>query len=115
MKNTWLQIALAASTFFISTSCVQQAEPETNRQRMDLAGRWAFQLDSLANFPDSLSLPGTTDTNRKGVKNNKMDETTYLSRAYSYKGKAWYRKTVQIPAEWQGQTVRLFMERTTGL
>ena len=112
MKNTWLQIALAASTFFISTSCVQQAEPETNRQRMDLAGRWAFQLDSLANFPDSLSLPGTTDTNRKGVKNNKMDETTYLSRAYSYKGKAWYRKTVQIPAEWQGQTVRLFMERT---
>lgn len=112
MKNTVLSITLAAATLFMGTSCLRQPEQQSNRQKLDLSGRWAFRFDSLASFADSLSLPGTTDTNRKGIKNEKMDETTYLSRAYSYKGKAWYRKTVLIPESWQGKSISLFMERT---
>lgn len=114
MRNNLLAVALlAASLCGAATSCVETGAPaESDRQRLDLSGRWAFQLDSLAGFPDSLSLPGTTDTNRKGIRNEKMDETTYLSRTYYYKGKAWYRKQVVIPESWHGQSVRLVMERT---
>ena len=114
MRNNLLAVALlAASLCGAATSCVETGAPaESDRQRLDLSGRWAFQLDSLAGFPDSLSLPGTTDTNRKGIRNEKMDETTYLSRTYYYKGKAWYRKQVVIPESWRGQSVRLVMERT---
>lgn len=114
MRNNLLAVALlAASLCGAATSCGETGAPaESDRQRLDLSGRWAFQLDSLAGFPDSLSLPGTTDTNRKGIRNEKMDETTYLSRTYYYKGKAWYRKQVVIPESWRGQSVRLVMERT---
>ena len=114
MRNNLLAVALLAAPLCgAATSCVETGAPaESDRQRLDLSGRWAFQLDSLAGFPDSLSLPGTTDTNRKGIRNEKMDETTYLSRTYYYKGKAWYRKQVVIPESWHGQSVRLVMERT---
>lgn len=112
MKNIILLSALLMLSLFFVASCGQRQKPLSNREKIDLSGRWAFQLDSAANYPDSLSLPGTTDTNRKGFLNEKMDETTYLSRTYIYKGKAWYRKTVTIPETWSGKSMRLFMERT---
>ena len=85
---------------------------------IDLAGIWQFELDRGCTFSphqattDSIALPGTTDTNRKGDKLIGKGETTHLSRPYSYKGRAWYRRTVEIPHEWQGKPVYLFLERT---
>lgn len=112
MKNTtWLSSILLSACLL--WSCNRQEEKiASNREQLDLSGRWAFQLDSLNNYPDSLVLPGTTDTNRKGIKNEKTDETTYLSRTYTYSGKVWYRKTISIPEKWRGKSIRLFMERT---
>ena len=85
---------------------------------MDLSGTWQFALDrQRLVHPDyilteTVQLPGTTDTNKKGDPLNKKDETTHLSRIYSYKGRAWYKRQVAIPADWQGQPVYLFLERT---
>lgn len=85
---------------------------------MDLSGTWQFALDrQRLVHPDyilteTVQLPGTTDTNKKGDPLNKKDETTHLSRIYSYKGRAWYKRQVAIPADWQSQPVYLFLERT---
>ena len=85
---------------------------------MDLSGTWQFALDGQRLVhPDyilteTVQLPGTTDTNKKGDPLIKKDETTHLSRIYSYKGRAWYKRQVAIPADWQGQPVYLFLERT---
>lgn len=92
------------------------------RQQMDLQGRWAFKLDVRGTgetegfvtepFQEEVTLPGTTDTNRKGYPTENKQETTYLSRLYAYVGKAWYKKTVEIPRDWEGRIVTFTMERT---
>ena len=91
---------------------------DENIQRIDLSGTWQFALDRQHTIlPDDLltetvQLPGTTDTNQKGDAADRHDETTHLTRRYSYKGRAWYQREVVIPADWQGQSVSLFLERT---
>lgn len=105
---------------FLSSSA--QAGKTFVRPRIDLGGSWKFQLDNsnvgitegwqTGNFSDSIVLPGTTDTNKKGKVNEKMNETTYLSREYSYVGRAWYSKEVVIPADWSGKEILLYLERT---
>ena len=87
-------------------------------KRIDLSGTWKFAFDRQhAVKPDdvlteTIELPGTTDTNKKGDISDKRDETTHLTRRYSYKGRAWYQHEVEIPAAWKGQNVYLFMERS---
>ncbi len=85
---------------------------------IDLSGKWQFALDSDnslsvgCEMTDTVVLPGTTDTNQKGFRISNTDETTRLSRRYSYKGKAWYRKEVSIPDGWAGMPIYLTLERT---
>ena len=89
-----------------------------NKARIDLSGTWQFCLDrnGTMNPTDSMTetimLPGTTDTNRKGDPIEWKGETTHLSRPYSYKGRAWYRKDVDVPAEWSDKKIYLTLERT---
>ena len=91
---------------------------DSHTKHIDLSGTWQFALDRQHTIqPDdvlteTVQLPGTTDTNQKGHLIDKRDETTHLSRLYSYKGRAWYQREVVIPADWQGQPVSLFLERT---
>jgi len=79
-------------------------------QRMDLSGEWTLTLPDSQ--PVTVVLPGTLDTNRKGRPIEQKDETTRLSRLYSYKGKAWYEREVTIPKQWKKQPLMLFLERT---
>lgn len=89
---------------------------------IDLSGKWSFRLDPSSegikkkwytiDFQEQVILPGTTDTNKKGIKNEKYDETTFLSREYSYVGKAWYGKKVDIPKDWEGKHIELTLERS---
>ena len=87
-------------------------------ERIDLSGVWQFALDRKGAvkpgdaMSDTIVLPGTTDTNRKGDPIEWKGETTHLSRPYSYKGRAWYRRTVTIPEKWAGEHVYLTLERT---
>ena len=86
--------------------------------RIDLSGTWQFALDRQHTvkpgdlLAETVELPGTTDTNRKGDAPARLDETTHLTRRYSYKGRAWYQREVEIPADWNGQHVYLYLERT---
>src|SRR5699024_7604929 len=83
---------------------------------------WQFQLDpnseGLNNgyeqqgFSETIDLPGTTDTNKKGIHNKDSTETFRLSRNYRYVGKAWYKKQVDIPESWEGKHIILTLERT---
>jgi hypothetical protein len=68
---------------------------------------------------ETVILPGTTDTNRKGVFNTSADLngdvkelTQKLQRRYEYTGKAVYAKTVRIPADWEDKCIVLLLERT---
>ena len=89
-----------------------------DEERIDLSGVWQFALDRKGGvkpgdaMSDTIVLPGTTDTNRKGDPIEWKGETTHLSRPYSYKGRAWYRRTVTIPEKWAGEHVYLTLERT---
>ena len=57
---------------------------QNHRQIINLAGTWKTELGDI-------NLPGTTDTNRKGNALQKKDETTHLSRLYSYVGElSWH-------------------------
>ena len=78
---------------------------QNHRQIINLAGTWKAELGDI-------NLPGTTDTNRKGNALQKKDETTHLSRLYSYVGELSYTREITIPAEWKKKTILLHMERT---
>lgn len=92
-----------------------------NESTVPLAGEWRFQLDGgdvgekenwqTRTLDDRVTLPGTTDTNRKGEK------TTYrpadrLARKWTWIGAAWYQREVTVPESWSGKRVTLFFERT---
>lgn len=85
---------------------------------IDLSGTWLFALDrnktiqAGAQLTETIQLPGTTDTNKKGDYIARSEETTQLSRLWSYKGRAWYQKEVDIPVSWKGKPVYLTLERT---
>jgi hypothetical protein len=108
--------------FAISVSLLFSCSENSKRDFIDLQGNWRFELDDSdkgerekwyeKTLGDQVVLPGTTDTNEKGVLNTRTDETTNLSRTYSYKGKAWYQKEIGIPRRWKNQAVMLLLERT---
>ena len=80
---------------------------------MELSGEWRLTLDGEEKEEACVvSLPGTTDTNRKGTPNADRTETTHLSRLYSYKGKAFYSRDIEIPQGWSDADIYLFLERT---
>ena len=59
-------------TLLCATALLLQAQNDTFRDRIDLAGEWLFTLDRdgsvLPGQPltETVHLPGTTDTNHKG-------------------------------------------------
>ena len=91
---------------------------EPARVIIPLNGAWRFALDPQRTMTattvcnDTIMLPGTTDTNRKGFDPASKEETTHLTRLHSYVGRAWYKRTVRIPADWRGTDIILHMERT---
>ena len=93
-------------------------QAEDQSKRIDLSGTWQFALDRQGTIKvgdtltETIQLPGTTDTNKKGDFTAKSEETTHLTRPWSYKGKAWYQREVEIPASWKGKPVYLLLERT---
>jgi hypothetical protein len=91
-------------------------------QNIILAGSWLFTLGSPEStfppptppataFTETIELPGTTETRAKGPLNTWADAGA-LSRVRPFSGPAWYRRTVDIPADWAGKRVHLNLERT---
>ncbi len=92
-------------------------------QNLFLAGSWLFTLGAPdaafppqtppppAAFTDTIELPGTTETRAKGTVSTWTDAGG-LSRVRPFSGPAWYRRTVDIPADWAGKRIQLRLERT---
>lgn len=107
---------------FIAVVLSSCGNNEEERLRIDLQGDWQFRLDednkgleenyALKEFSETVILPGTTDTNKKGILNTKEDETSHLFRIYKYVGKAWYKKEINIPSSWNKKNITLTLERT---
>jgi hypothetical protein len=89
---------------------------------LPLAGEWRFAMGGPApgtkqqalpelRFADTINLPGTTETNRKG-RENPDRWAGGLTRLYPFNGPAWYDREVTIPETWRNQRATLFLERT---
>lgn len=83
---------------------------------LDLSGTWAFAFgqqgaERPGAFSDTIALPGTTETNRKGPENQEQ-RLLGLTRLYRFEGPAWYQREVTIPATWAGKRVTLLLERS---
>ena len=94
----------------------------TSGPSISLAGEWRLRLDpndagmreewfkKADLFPDIIQLPGSTDEQHFGNKNDARDPG-HLTRAYWFIGPVWYEREVSIPEEWKGKRVTLFLER----
>jgi hypothetical protein len=89
---------------------------------IDLSGAWKIAIGKPApdsdgkdlpaiNFPETIQLPGTTETRGLGAGNPKSD-TGRLTRIRYFEGPAWYRREVEIPPAWAGRKISLYLERT---
>ena len=106
------------TTLLLMTVLCLNMQAEDQSKHIDLSGIWQFALDRQGTMTaddamtETIVLPGTTDTNKKGDFIGKTEETTHLSRLYAYKGRAWYRRTVEVPGKWKGKPLYLLLERT---
>lgn len=92
------------------------------QQTISLAGEWRFQFDPLdfgktdgsqlynQKLNDKIFLPGSTDLAGKGIKTVSR-HVDRLTRVYEYMGPAWYQKDIEVPENWNGKSISLFLER----
>ena len=110
----------------------------TAQQVIDLSGTWKLALGDKQPYNDNVTLPGSLLTNGKGdevTSHTVWTGSTYDSSYYfnpymekyrvegnikypffltpekHYVGNAWYKKTVMVPATWQGEHIYLYLER----
>ncbi len=112
---------LAVAGLVLGLTACRGAPDPGGPDGMSLAGRWRFRLDPdrtgvekrwfEQTLDDSVELPGTTDTNRKGMFRDER-AVDRLSRPWYWVGPAWYQRDVEIPAAWRHKRVTLFLERT---
>jgi len=87
-----------------------------------LAGVWLLSIGSPeptfpqaaeppAAYADTIELPGTTEMRGKGPLNEAADSGA-LTRIRRLDGPVWYRRDIEIPADWAGKRVQLRLERT---
>ena len=106
------------ATLLLTAALCLNVQAEERPNRIDLSGTWQFCLDRKGSvkatdqMTETVQLPGTTDTNKKGDFTPTSTETTHLTRLWQYKGRAWYRREVEIPTSWKGKPAYLFLERT---
>lgn len=119
--------ALLGALFFLSLPPAPAGEAPVS-----LAGEWKFELDPQdvgagegwfnKDLGGSIELPGTITTNKLGNPISAIRQQIWGGDftdqplwhpmlRYDFRGNAWYQTTVDIPQEWAGQSVELFLER----
>lgn len=89
---------------------------------VSLNGEWELCLDSLngslegLHFNHTVTLPGTLDEAGIGKPNNRQpamvrEVMLHLQRRHEYIGKAWYRKTIEVPENTGNLQAILKLER----
>ena len=117
MKQRPFAVAALLLSFVLTIVGSASAAEET----ISLAGTWKFKLDAedvgveqewfAQRLDDSVTLPGTTDENHKGIKKDEQC-IDRLSRVWYWKGPAWYQRRVTVPDSWKGRRITLLLERT---
>lgn len=84
---------------------------------IDLSGKWLCSEDSVS-YIQEIQLPGTTDEvgvgllHQPGSKHATGEpEIWQLARKYTFVGRMWYQKEVEIPESWSRKQINLFLER----
>lgn len=87
------------------------------RARVDLCGPWDFRLDpqdqgvaerwfmAEAVYPDKIKVPGNWQAQGFGPQRGHLRN--------DYQGRAWYRRSVEIPADWAGRRIWLHLGGTS--
>jgi hypothetical protein len=114
-----LDYVVLFSLTLITISCEQKVSDI--RKTYDLSGIWQYRSDEAGTgmaercyrqcYTDSVVLPGTLDENKKGRLNHDTTDI-HLNRVYKYYGAAWFKKEIEVPAEWNNKHIELIMERT---
>lgn len=116
MSRVLLFCALAAGTI----PALFGAAPEP--RNISIAGEWRLRLDpddagmatnwfkSGSSSFDRIQLPGSTDEQHFGNKNEGRD-LLHLTHAWWYIGPAWYEREITIPETWRGKRITLLLER----
>ncbi|MGC4234866.1 MAG: glycoside hydrolase family 2 [Niabella sp.] len=119
-KKSIHSFAIAFLLGFSLSAHAQQVS--SSGETISLAGIWKFKIDPfetgisangvqlLPSLAETVTLPGSTDQNNKGYK-TQGTTSLRLTRAYEYKGIAWYEKELMIPETWGNKEVELFLER----
>ncbi len=108
-----------------TSGCLDYYEEINNAgASLSLAGSWNVQLDpkdeGLAQtwfaaahpFAGSMAMPGTTDEAGLGTPAKKPNSVLRgLQRKVTYEGAVWFRRSIEIPADWAGKVVTLELER----
>ena len=94
---------ISLSMIWGTISCIQLDNT------IDLSGKWSVQLDSNKIY--SISLPGSLSENKLGTE-VKDSSISMLSENFTYTGKAVYSRLINIPDDWGGRPLELFLERT---
>ena len=94
--------------------------PSVLRPRLVLDGEWQFRMDpedkgqeegwakGKVDFPDAIRVPGAWEAQGFGGETIALRyQGTPVCLRGSYRGAAWYRKSVAIPADWKGKRVWL--------
>ena len=114
------RIAVLSSAVVIFAVVRLLAAEDDKTPVVSLAGTWSFRLDAEdkgigekwydAALAERIKLPGTTDEAGFGTKKTEP-VVHWLNRVYEYVGPAWYQREVEIPKDWAGKRVVLFLER----
>jgi hypothetical protein len=119
MKNPVAALVLA---LFSCVAAPAASFAEDASQALDLSGAWSCALDPKgageaagrgSGFTDGtpVRLPGTLDEAGIGFPNeDKSDQ--HLYKILAYEGAAWFEREIDVPADWAGKHVELFLERS---
>ncbi len=116
-----LRCHLAAAGLLLGQTASGSAPAPSGPDSISLTGRWRFRLDPdrtgveerwfEQTLDDSIELPGTTDTNQKGMFRDER-AVDRLSRPWYWVGPAWYQRDIEIPVAWRHKRITLVLERT---
>lgn len=112
---------LAAGTASLKCADAQQRTGE--RAANSLAGEWRFRADPepitglvekwyQQRLQGRLTLPGSLETNGKGVLNTEYSTDSLNPKYLPLRGKVWYQREIEVPESWAGRRVALFLERS---
>ncbi len=87
-----------------------------SRSEISLSGQWRVKLGGMNDtnieyLNEEIKLPGTLEENKIGNINSNHNSGE-LKREFTYEGPAVYERTILIPDDWAGKTIKLSLERT---